>query len=71
MLTENRPMLNFHWLPRHSDLRGAVACLKSQLDVEPEQLGTAMMQLANHRIDYLETLRIDRLAKAALLGSAC
>ena len=58
-------MLTLHWLPSHSDLRGAVARLKSQLGAEPEQFGTAMMQLANHRIDYLETLRIDRLAKAA------
>ena len=59
-------MLDLHWLPRHPDLRGAMAHVQSQLDAGPEQLGTAMMQLANHRMDYLETLRIDRLAKAAL-----
>src|ERR1700759_2103758 len=63
---ENRPMLDLHWFPSHPDLRGAVARLKSQLITRPEQLAPAVVQLANHRMDYLETLKFNRLSKAAL-----
>jgi len=59
-------MLDLHWFPSHPDLRGAVARLKSQLITRPEQLAPAVVQLANHRMDYLETLQFNRLAKAAL-----
>ncbi len=59
-------MPDLHWLPRHPDLRGAVTGLRSQPDAGRNLLGPAIVQLANHRMDYLETLQIHRLAKAAL-----
>ncbi len=59
-------MPDLHWLPRHSDLRAAVSQLKNQSDMSADALGLALSRLANHRMDYLETLSLDRLARSAL-----
>lgn len=42
-------MPDLHWLPRHSDLRAAVAQLKNQSDMPADALGIALARLANHR----------------------
>ena len=59
-------MPDLHWLPRHADLRGAITSLKSQTSMAPEALGGQLARLANHRIDYLETLAVDRLVRSTL-----
>ena len=59
-------MPDLHWLPRHANLRGAVTLLKSQTDMLPEAISAQLVQLANHRLDYLETLSVDRLARSTL-----
>jgi predicted enzyme involved in methoxymalonyl-ACP biosynthesis len=58
-------VLELHWLPQHRNLRAAEAVLKSKIELGQEQLATDVAQLANHRSDFLDTLRIDRLAKTA------
>jgi len=59
-------MPDLHWLPRHADLRGTVTRMKGQADVAPEALGEQLARLANHRMDYLETLSVDRLVRSTL-----
>ncbi len=56
--------LELHWLAPHPGLRAGVKSALGSLDNDPAQAFAALRQLAGHRLDFLTTMQLDRLADA-------
>ncbi len=65
----NPPSLELHWLPPHADARAALAAAKAMLPADPAGALAAIGAIANHRLDYLVTLQVDRLLATALAAA--
>lgn len=73
-----------HWLPPHPDFRAGLLAAKNCLAADPAAGLDRVSCVANHRLDFMQTLQLDRLltsrveiersqwgeARIALLGSA-
>jgi len=52
---------SLHWLPPADRFAARVAELRARTEDDPEQRFAALRALADHRLDFLETRRVDRL----------
>jgi FkbH-like protein len=57
--------LDLHWLTQHPALRPAVKAAQALLDSDPAKAFADLRHLAGHRLDFLTTMQLDRLAEAA------
>nr|QOL00397.1 hypothetical protein [uncultured organism] len=62
---EQSGSLELHWLPPHPALRAAIRSAQAALQTDPAQAFKDLRLIATHRLDYLATLQVDRLAEAA------
>ena len=62
----NPPSLELHWLPPHADARAALAAAKA---MRPAEALSAIGAIANHRLDYLATLTVDRALTATMAAA--
>jgi FkbH-like protein len=63
--------LDLHWLPAHPSLKASVKAVQAMLGGNPTQLLGALRSVANHRLDFLGTMQVDRLAKAVFEAAPC
>jgi FkbH-like protein len=57
--------LDLHWLMPHPALRPAIKAAQGLLDGDPAQAFSQLRHLAQHRLDFMTTMQVDRLAEAA------
>jgi FkbH-like protein len=57
--------LDLHWLIPHPALRPAIKAAQALLDSDPAKSFADLRHLAGHRLDFLMTMQVDRLADAA------
>jgi FkbH-like protein len=57
--------LDLHWLVPHPALRPAIKAAQGLIEADPGKAFAEICRLANHRLDFLTTMQVDRLADAA------